>query len=342
MNINEIADKANVSRATVSRVINNLPGVREETRRRVIAVIHEENYIPSAAARSLVSKTSNILGLLIYNITQPYWGGIATGIEAGVAQTNYGIFIMNSKLHESSWDYQKAYKQKLRNLVGQGVDGIIIALLNDLDSEDIEFLQSINMPFTVLQNNLRYPSVVSVNIDNAKAAYDATNHLIRLGHRSIVHVTGPMISGLSQKRVEGFTQAMGSAGLLVSDQSIMSGSFKFADGYKAMKQILERRERPTAVLFGSDLGAYGGIAAARDMNVRVPEDISVMGFDGLAQEIEYAALLPDLTTMCQPVEELGRVAVGQLIDLINGKKPEKNLTYLQMTLLEGQTCRRLD
>lgn len=341
MNIYEIAKKADVSRATVSRVINNLPGVREETRRRVLDVISEENYIPSAAARSLVCKTSNIIGLLIYNITQPYWGGIATGIEAGVAETGYGIFIMNSKIHSSSWDYQKTYKQKLRNLVSQGVDGIIVALLNDLDTEDIEFLESINMPFTVLQNNLRYPDVVSVNIDNFKAALDATNHLIHLGHRSIVHVTGPMISGLSQKRVEGFTQAMASAGLLVSDDSIMNGSFKFKDGYAAMQRILERDPRPTAVLFSCDLGAYGGIAAARDMGVRVPEDISVMGFDGLAQEIEYAVLLPDLTTMCQPVEQLGQVAVAQLIGLIGGTLPETNPTYLDMVLKEGKTCRRL-
>ncbi len=342
MNIYEIARKANVSRATVSRVINNSPGVKEATRLRVMEVINQENYIPSAAARSLVSKTSNIIGLLIYNITQPFWGGIASGVEDGVSQTNYSIFIANSKNRTTSWDYQKAYKQNLRKMVSQGVDGIIIALLNDLDSEDIEFLESIRMPFTVLQSNLRSQNVVSVNIDNVKAAFDATNHLISLGHRSIIHVTGPMISGVSQKRVEGFTQAMAAAGLLVDDNSIMSGSFKFSDGYDVMKQIFQRDKRPTAVLFGCDLGAFGGIAAARDMNIRVPEDISVMGFDGLYQEIEYAALLPDLTTMCQPVEQLGQVAVRQLMDLINGKFPESGSPSLEMILKEGKTCRRID
>ncbi len=342
MNIYEIARRANVSRATVSRVINHLPGVREETRQRVMEVIEEANYIPNAAARSLVSKKSNVIGLLIYNITQPYWGGIAWGIENGVSHTDYGIFIVNSKSHTTAWDYQKSYKEKLRKLVSRGVDGIIIALLNDLDSEDIEFLESIRMPFVVLQNHLRDPRVISVNVENVKGAFDATNYLIGLGHRSIVHVTGPMISGVSQKRVEGFTQAMAAAGLLVDEDSLVAGNFQFSGGYSAMKGILARERRPTAVLFGCDLAAFGGLAAARDLNVSVPEEISVMGIDGLTQEIEYSALLPELTTMCQPVEQLGMVAVQQLQELINEKQPESAALYLDMFLSKGQTCRSLD
>jgi LacI family transcriptional regulator len=340
MNIYEIAQKANVSRATVSRVINHMSGVKEETRRRVEQVISEVNYIPSAAARSLVSKKSNTIGVLIYNITQPFWAGITSGIENGALQNDYGMFIFNSKSHSTNWDYQKAYKQNLRKLVRQGVDGIIIALLNDLDPDDIAFLESVHMPFTVLQNHLENSPIVSVNVDNVKSAFEATNYLIRLGHRSIVHVTGPMTSGIAQKRVEGFTKAMTAAGLPVASDSLINGTFNFNDGYWAMKRILMRENLPTAVLFGCDTEAFGGIAAAREMNVHVPEDISVMGFDGLAREIEYGALLPDLTTMCQPMEQLGGSAVQQLLKLIGGTRPDPSELYLDMTLNEGKTCCR--
>lgn len=340
MNIYEIAQKANVSRATVSRVINHMPGVKDETRRRVEKVINDVNYIPSAAAQTLVSKKSNTIGVLIYNITQPFWAGITSGIENGALQNDYGMFILNSKSHATDWDYQKSYKQNLKRLVRQGVDGIIIGLLNDLDPEDVEFLESINMPFTVVQNSIENSQIVSVNVDNLKASFEATNYLIRLGHRSIIHVTGPMTSGITQKRIEGFTKAMSAAGLPIDSESLVTGGFNFNDGYWAMKRILMRKNRPTAILFSCDAEAFGAIAAAHEMNVHVPEDVSVMGFDGLAREIEFGALLPDLTTMCQPMEDLGIAAVQQLLKLIEGTRPDPPGLYLNMTLNEGKTCCR--
>ena len=341
MNICEIAKKAGVSRATVSRVLNHVAGVKEETRRRVEQVIEETNYIPSAAARSLASRKSNTIGVLIYNITQPFWAGVISGIEDGVSQTDYGLFFTNSKSHVTAWDYQKRYKQSLRSLVRRGVDGIIIAVLDDLDKEDIDFLESTGIPYTVLQNHLDDPRIVSVSADNVQASFDATNYLIGMGHRSIVHVSGPMLSSIARQRLQGYTMAMEQAGIGVSDGDVIGGSFKFNEGYWAMKQILSRPQRPTAVLFGCDLEAFGGIAAAREEKVEIPEEISVMGFDGIAKQLDHRALLPELTTMRQPVDKLGLAAARMLIDQLEGRPLEKTRVDYKMEFCPGKTVSSL-
>lgn len=338
MNIDLIAKKAGVSRATVSRVINNFPGVREETRKKVEEVINELNYIPSAAARSLVRRRSNIIGALIYNITQPFWGNYISGIEDGVVPTNYGLFFANSKKHKTFWDYQKAYKENLKNLVSHGVDGVIMTLLNDLEKEDIDFLESVNIPYIVIQNCLDDPRIVSVNVDNVEGAYQATNYLISLGHKSIGHITGLMTSGIGKARLQGFTRAMEQAGLQMLPDNVINGGHSFKDGYWGMKQLMTHENPPTAVFFGSDESAYGGIYAAGEMNIRVPEDVSVIGFDGIRDTFDHSAYLPVLTTMEQPTHEMGRIAAELMVAWLDGEKPKKSTINMKAKLFEGKTC----
>jgi DNA-binding LacI/PurR family transcriptional regulator len=338
MNIDLIAKKAGVSRATVSRVINNFPGIKEETRKRVEDVIREVNYIPSAAARSLVRRRSNIIGALIYNITQPFWGNYISGIEDGVAPTDYGLFFANSKKHQTFWDYQKAYKGNLKNLVSHGVDGVIMTLLNDLEKEDIDFLESVNIPYIVMQNCLDDTRIVSVNVDNVQGGYDATNYLIGLGHQSIGHITGLLTSGIGKARLQGFSQAMEQAGLQVSPDNIVNGGHSFKDGYWGMKQLMTHTTPPTAVFFASDESAFGGIYAAREMNIRVPEDVSVIGFDGIRDTFDHAAYLPILTTMEQPTHEMGKIAAEIMVAWLEGQRPELATITMKATLAEGKTC----
>ncbi len=338
MNIELIAKKAGVSRATVSRVINNFPGVKETTRKKVEAVIDEVNYIPSAAARSLVRKKSNIIGTLIYNITQPFWGNYISGIEDGVSSTDYGLFFANSKEHTIFWDEQKTYKKILRNLICHGVDGIIMTFLNDLDKEDIDFLESVKIPYIVIQNCFNDPRIVSVSVDNVKGAYDATNYLIKLGHVSIGHVTSLLTSGIGKDRLKGYCNAMEQAGLEILNENIVNGGHSFKDGYWGMKQILNHENKPTAVFFGSDESAFGGIYAAKEMGLRVPEDVSVIGFDGVRDTFDHSLLLPNVTTMRQPTLEMGKRAAELMVNWLDGNEPNQKVYIYEAELIEGDTC----
>ena len=339
MNINEIARKANVSRSTVSRVLNNHPKVREDTRKAVQAVINELNYIPNAAARSLASRKTNVIGVLIYNIVQPFWTGLFAGIEGYVCQTDYGLFLANSKSHLDNWDYKNDYKKNLKNLVLRGVDGIIIALANDLDTEDIDFLEASDTPFVSIQNHLLDKRIDCVKVDNVTGAYDVTRHLISLGHRRIIHTAGPLDSGISQDRMRGFMMAMREAGLPMDNSSIVHCGSLFNDGYWCMKRLMAQKNRPTAIVFANDITAFGGYLAARESGIAIPDDISIVGFDQLTNEMDVAGLLPDLTTMSQPVADIGAAAAQMLLEKLEGKPPLSPMTF-PLTLHTGATSSR--
>ncbi len=338
MNITEIARISKVSRSTVSRVLNNNPLVKEETRAAVQKVIDEMNYTPSFAARTLANKRNNVIGALIYNIVQPFWAGIFSGIERYVSSTDYGILLVNSKNHLDVWDYRKDYKKNLKSLVQRGVDGIIIALNHDLDLEDIDFLESSGTPFVVIQDSTRNARIASVNVDNVAGAAEATRHLLKLGHRQIFHAVGPLDSTISKDRMQGYLNAMQEANLPVTNNMLVGcNGFLFYDGYWYMKRLLAQKQRPTAVLFTNDITAFGGYQAARENGLSMPEDLSVIGFDHLASSMDVAGLLPDLTTMIQPVGKIGYEAAKMLLRHLDEGQRSASVV-LSMILHEGDTA----
>ncbi len=194
----------------------------------------------------------------------------------------------------------------------RGVEGIIIALANDLSVEDIDFLETSGIPFVIIQNHLQDSRIACVNVDNVTGAYDATRYLIGLGHRHIIHATGPLDSGISQDRMRGFVAAMQEAGLPVDNNSIVNCGFLFNDGYWCMKRLMAQESAPTAILFANDVTAFGAYLAAQEEDISIPGDVSIVGFDRLTNEMDVAGLLPDLTTMSQPVSEIG-VAAAQML-----------------------------
>ncbi|MGI6333111.1 MAG: LacI family DNA-binding transcriptional regulator [Saccharofermentanales bacterium] len=340
VNIDEIARIANVSRATVSRVINGNPSVSKKTRLAVQQVINDLNYIPNAAARSLVSKKTNTIGVLVYNIMQPFWNGIFAGIEEYFSANDYSLILANSKSHLDIWDYKKEYKKNIKNLILRNVDGIIIALANDLDEEDIELLELSSTPYVIIQNNLKEHMAYSVNVDNITGAYNATRYLISLGHRRISHATGPIGSQISQDRVTGYLNAMKEAHISVDNSYIVNCGFQFKDGYWSMKRILAQDTRPTAILFANDATGFGAFLAAKEENISIPDDISIIGFDQLAETMDVAGLLPDLTTMRQPVIEIG-VAAGQMLMKRFDSQDRIDPILFPLTLHKGSTVRKL-
>ncbi|MDR2932466.1 MAG: LacI family transcriptional regulator [Oscillospiraceae bacterium] len=340
MTINEIAKKANVSRSTVSRALNNHPRVSAETRQAVLRVVQEMNYIPNAAARSLASKRSSVIGMLVYNITQPFWASVFSGVEQYISgQTDYGIFLANSKSHLEVRDHKDDYKRNLKNLVSRGVDGVIIALANDLRKDDIDFLESSGIPFVIIQNCLEDSRVVSVDVDNVEGAYKATRHLLSLGHKKIMHATGPLDSGIARERRHGYVKAMQEAGVVLYNNSVVDCGFLFGDGYWCMKRMLAEKTIPTALLCANDLSAFGAYFAAKEAGMRIPDDISIAGFDHLAGSMDVSGLLPDLTTMNHPVSEMGNTAAKLLVSQLGGSKAES--VKFHMSLHEGATTRSL-
>ena len=340
MKIDEIAKKANVSRSTVSRVLNNNPNVKAKTRHAVEKVIYEMNYVPNAAARSLVTKRSGVIGVMVYNILQPFWGSIFAGIEQELTQDGYGLMLSNSKSHMDISDFSHNYKKSLRYMLMQNIDGLIFATIDDLDAEDISLLENAGKPFVVIQDGMRYNNISSVNIDNTKTAYQATQYLVESGHQEIVFATGPTGKTISRDRLDGFLKSAKENGLLLRENSIISCGFRFNDGYWCMKRILHQSPNATAVLFSNDISAYGAYHAADEEGLDIPGDLSLMGIDRLATMTDMATYIPDLSTMNHPTIELGVDAAKLLLQKINGEDAAEQI-FLECTLYKGSTVHRI-
>lgn len=341
MDIYQIAKRANVSRSTVSRVLTNNPSVSTKTRDAVLRVMEEVNYVPNAAARTLASKRSQIVGMLAYNITHPFWVSIFGGVDLHITQeTEYGIFISNCKSQLNENDYKNNYKWNLKNLVARGVDGLIIALANAMDREDFDYLEASGTPYVIIQNQLDDHRAISVNVDNYSGAMTATRHLIQLGHKRILHAAGDFDNGIAEDRMQGFLQAMKESGLPSGDEVVEKCGFTYKDGYDLIKRLAAQGNLPTAVLFVNDSSAFGAYQAANELGISVPGELSVMGIDHLTASMDMASLLPDLTTMVQPISEMGVKAATLLMQQIAGQKVE-TFTY-NMLLHQGSTTGRRD
>ncbi|TCL61792.1 LacI family transcriptional regulator [Hydrogenispora ethanolica] len=340
-NIDDIARFANVSRTTVSRVLNHDPGVSQKTQEKVLKVIREMNYVPNAAARTLVRKKTDIIGVLVNNVTDIFWDRIISGIEKSLHNLEYEAIYVNVKRFQNEPINRDKYKKMIRLLAEGRVDGIIIAITNELDREDVDFLVSRNLPFVVIQNSFEDARVNSINIDNFKETYTSTEYLLDLGHRDIAYVAGDLQSKIAINRLKGFEKALEDHGLPIVRARILQGNNSFEEGYWRMKQILSWDRKPTAVSFYNDIMAYGGINAAQEDGVRIPEDISVIGFDGLSGEDPFAKLAPPLTTMHQPMASMGERAAKIIVDKINGNHDEVIHEIFAVKLVEKGSCKRL-
>lgn len=337
MKIDEIAKRAKVSRSTVSRVLNNNPRVNLKTRQLVNHVIQEMNYVPNAAARSLASKRSSVIGVLIYNINQPYWSGIFSGIEQETADKGFSVLLANFR---NAHTYIGNRSQSIRNLLLQNVDGIIIALYNSPSEDDLELLRTSGKPFVVIQSSEHSGGFSTVNVDNHLLAYQATEYLIQMGHTNIYHSTGPLGNQIANDRLAGYLQAMQDHKLRVTDDHLISCGSMYDDGYWCMKRVIGRQQLPTAMLFHNDITAYGAIQACREEHIRVPEDLSMIGIDHLASMTDFGSMLPDLTSMTLPITQYGVQAAHLLMDQIENNSPVQNV-ILPCSLYKGSTVRQL-
>jgi LacI family transcriptional regulator len=304
----QVAERAGVSISTVSHVINNTRAVSDEVRKRVLGIIDEMRYVPSAVARSLKNDKTNTIGVLVPNSSNPYFAELIRWIEDAAFESGYHIILCNA--HGGAQKHT-AY---LRLLTEKRIDGLVLVASGADDDHDL-LLRHESVPIIQLERALPGLDADLILAGQEEGAYQATRHLIELGHRAISCVSGPADLPRSRERVGGFLRAMREAGLEVTEQAIVHAEFTSAGGHAAFGSLLARPHRPTAVFVTSDLMAIGGLCAASGAGVRVPGELSVVGYDDIGAAC-YAA--PPLTTIAPPKREMARLAIGQLIERIRG------------------------
>ncbi len=320
--IRDVAQQAQVSVTTVSHVINGTRFVSEEAKARVQAAIAALNYVPSAVARSLKSNRTHTVGMMIPNNSNPYFAEIIRGIEDACFAAGFNVILCNS---DDDPHKQAAY---VRVLSEKQVDGLIV-LSSGGDPELLDTLRTANMPLVVVDREIDDLAADLVEVNHEAGGRLATEHLVGLGHTRIACIAGPTELSSARQRVQGYRRALEAAGLPFDASRVVSRAFTPEGGHEAMSALLALPERPTAVFASNDLMAVGAICAAAQAGLRVPQDVSVIGFDDIALA---AYINPPLTTIAQPKQQTGELAARLLMQRIRQPEHALQREILQPTL----------
>jgi LacI family transcriptional regulator len=323
--IKDIALHAGVSITTVSHVVNGTRFVSETARVRVNDAITALKYVPSALARSLKNNRTHTIGMMIPNCSNPFFAELIRGIEDTCFAADFNVILCNS---DDDANKQRKY---IRVLTEKQVDGLII-FSSGGDTELSHLLREIEMPRILLDREVEQVSADLVEVDHEAGAWIATRHLIDLGHKRIACISGPLDLAPARQRLNGYRRALAEAGLQVSPKWEVDGGFTSEMGFSAMQRLLVLSQTPSAVFASNDLMAIGAICAGTAHGLRVPQDISVVGFDDIALAA-YSS--PPLTTVVQPKHQLGAMAASFLIERI--AHPDRPL---RREILQPKLCLR--
>lgn len=309
--IADVARQAGVSTATVSRVINGQSVVAPTTRERVLAVIRELGYQPNALAASLVLRRSHTLGVVLPDISNPFFPEVVRGLEDAAHAAGYNVILCNSDLDTAKEiEYFEVLRQKR-------VDGLIYHSGTVTDAH-LEAFQRLKLPVVLAATQDPRGELPCVLVDNRQAAAEVIEHLIGLGHRRVAVVTGnDPVSG--ESRLQGYRDALAGHGLQLEDGLVVRAEWTAEQAYQAVQSLIRRGPVPTAFAAASDLMALGVMGALHDTGLRVPEDVSVIGFDNISLA---GTVRPGLTTMAQPMYEIGSEAASLLIRCLTEEDPE--------------------
>ncbi|MCW3489993.1 LacI family DNA-binding transcriptional regulator [Dethiobacter alkaliphilus] len=330
--IKDIAKKAQVSYATVSRALNNRPEVNEATREMVQQVARELGYRPNSVARSLVTKQTKSIGLVVPDITNPFFAELAQSVEEVASAAGYNVFLCNT-----NWDEDKELSY-LNLLESRQTDGIILAQTDDHGNNIKKFLER-NLPLVLTHSLFDKVDCNQVVVDDIRGGFLAANHLLWLGHHRIAYVGGNETTKATVDRLEGYKRALAEQDIAFDENLISYGSFKWQSGRERTKQLLRQNSHnpPTAVFAGNDIIALGVMQAAEEMGLKVPEQLAVVGFD----DVEFASYPKiQLTTVSQPRNNMGEMAVKMLISQIkgNGVARENKKMTVQPSLVIRRSC----
>jgi len=313
--IEHIAQLAKVSKATVSRVLNNSPKVTEETREKVMKVIKESSYYPSATARRLTTNKAETIGLIIptpqdKTFGNPFYTEILRGFTHQAKIEGYDLLLF---INEHKFNYSRLFHDRR-------VDGLLLVGIKRND-KGIPQLSKNKFPY-ILTEKVDYKEANYVDAENRRGAYQAVSYLTNMGHKKIGYLGGSFEFIFNQERFEGYLQALKEHNLEYGKEFTMESINTLESGYEAMHKLLESSLAPTAVFVANDLDAIGAMKAVKEKGLRIPEDIAFIGFDDI-QLASYTE--PSLTTVRQPIFEMGTIAISLLVQLIErkGKEPLK-------------------
>ncbi|MFY4774560.1 catabolite control protein A [Metabacillus sp. RGM 3146] len=311
--IYDVAREANVSMATVSRVVNGNPNVKPTTRKKVLEAIERLGYRPNAVARGLASKKTTTVGVIIPDISSTFYSELARGIEDIATMYKYNIILSNSDQN------QDKELHLLNTMLGKQVDGLLF-MSGNITKELVEEFKRSPVPIVLAASLDMEEETASVNINYEQGAFDAVTMFAEKGHKRIAYVSGPMEEPINKyKKLEGYKRALEQAGLEWNEDLIFEGDYTYDSGIEAFEKLEELQDRPTAVFVGTDEMALGVIHAAQDKGYQIPNDLEVIGFDNtrLATMVR-----PLLTTVVQPTYDIGAVAMRLLTKLMNKEKVE--------------------
>lgn len=333
MNIKDIAKLAQVGVSTVSRVLNNHPDVKESTRKRVLEIIRESNYIPNNSARILKQHNTKNIGILVKGVFNPFFSQMTNVIGKIINESGYTMII-----RQNDYNFYQDVDTLIAFVKEKRLQGVICLGGNFIDIDDDSF-KEINVPIvltsvnTVSKQGKIYYS--SIGIDDVKEAYDATTYLINKGHKKIALILGEANEiGVSLWRLEGYKKALDKEGIDKENDLILIGEYSSKGAYKATLELLKKRKDITAVFALSDIMAIGAAKAVIDSGLRIPEDVSIVGFDGMDESEFYN---PSITTVKQPKELMAKMSINLLISSINGGIENKHI-LLDTELIERDSC----
>ncbi|CAH2214225.1 LacI family DNA-binding transcriptional regulator [Tepidibacter aestuarii] len=318
--IKDIAKLAGVSTTTVSKILNNKDkDISDSTRERVLNLIEEHNYRPNKIAKSLVTKKTNTIGLVIPDIRNPFFPELARGAEDKANEKGYNMIFCNT---DDDSDKEEEY---INMLVEKMVDGIVFTAASER-GKGFQGKKKSVVPIVLVDRDVNIDGIIGkVTVDNFMGGYEGTKHLLQLGHEKILYLSGPLESKTASDRLKGYKKALSEFDVEFKEEYIREGSYKSEWGYKVIKDIGTELEY-TSVFCGNDLIAIGAIKALKEMKLDVPSDVSVVGFD----DIYMSNLIdPELTTIRQPNYEMGYKAIEILIDAIENK--EKNIKHIDLS-----------
>lgn len=330
-NIEDVAKLAQVSIATVSRVINEQGGVRKPTEERIQKAIAELKYVRSAVARSMIRKETMTIGVIIPDISNPFFPEVIAGIERKAIDK--GFFITLSSSNGS----KEIEKKIIQHFIERGVDGVIITT-SDESGHQLKALFEAGIPVVAVDRAIKNYEVDTVLIGNREGAHEGVRHLIKQGHEKIAIICGPQDTTPGLERYKGYRQAMEEFGLPVKDEWVGNGDFMKKSGFNITKKFWELKDRPTAIFSCNNQMSIGSIKAMTELKWVLGEEISFVGFD----DIELATFInPPLTMVSRPMKDLGELSLQLLLDRINEKemKTKKREYILSPKLVVRGSCK---
>lgn len=324
----DVAREAGVSYATVSRVLNNKDHVKPEKREAVLRAMARLGYVANQQARRLAGGRSRVVGLLVQGLESSYAGEIIRGIDEELAAAQYDLMLYTTHRRKTKESVYVA-------AISRGMaEGLLLMLPRD-PAAYIDTLRRQSFPYVLIDHQGVGDEHRSIGATNRQGAYDATRHLIDLGHRRIGFITGRIELGCAIDRLAGYRAALAERGIADDPALAAEGDFMRPAGFAGARALLDLPDPPTAIFASNDDMAFGVIEAARDRGLRIPDDLSVVGFDDIPQA---AIVHPPLTTVRQPLEQMGRAATRMLLKLIDDPQIQVESIALPTELVVRQSC----